>query len=103
MWSDILESLVQDAEGRHPQGGRGSLKLKEVKWVVAYLLNRERIHVPGLPTSLEPFFIDVFTDIAVNALVAVLNDHELLKGQMCRRRLDVGAPSGGGRTRWGAG
>ena len=80
VWSDILESLVQDAEGRHPQGGRGSLKLKEVKWVVAYLLNRERIHVPGLPTSLEPFFIDVFTDVAVNALVAVLNDHELLKG-----------------------
>jgi hypothetical protein len=27
VWSDVLESLVQDAEGRHPQAGRGSLKL----------------------------------------------------------------------------
>ncbi|HXW80346.1 MAG TPA: hypothetical protein VEJ84_12650, partial [Acidimicrobiales bacterium] len=43
VWWDVLESLVQNAEGRHPQEGRGSLKLKEVKWVVAYLLNRERI------------------------------------------------------------
>jgi hypothetical protein len=80
VWTDVLESLVQDAEGRHPQSGRGGLKLKEVKWVVAYLLNRERINVPGLPKVLQPFFVDVFTDVAVNALVAVLNDHELLKG-----------------------
>ncbi len=36
VWADVLESLVQDAEGRHPQDGRGALKLKEVKWVVAY-------------------------------------------------------------------
>ena len=80
VWADVLESLVQDAEGRHPQDGRGALKLKEVKWVVAYLLNRERVRVPGLPTALQPFFVDVFTDVAVNALVAVLNDHELLTG-----------------------
>jgi hypothetical protein len=80
VFADVLESLVQDAEGRHPQSGRGGLKLKEVKWVVAYLLNRERIDVPGLPKALQPFFVDVFTDVAVNALVAVLNDHELLKG-----------------------
>ncbi len=94
-WIGLVEALVQDAEGRHPKPRRGALKLEEVKWVVAYLLRREKVRIPGLPRFLDPLVDDALADLTVDSLVAVLNDHGLLKGTPVTRRARLS-----GEVRW---
>lgn len=97
VWVDVIESLVQDAEGRHPRPGRGTLKLAEVKWVVAYLISSGRFRIPRVPSALQPLVADVLADVTVNAFVALLKDHELLVGLTVSRSTRL---SGAARWWW---
>lgn len=74
-WAEVVDTLVHDAETRHPRG-RGDLKRREVKWVVRYLLESEEIQFG--PVLLRPLLIDAAADIMIDGLVVVLKDHDAL-------------------------
>lgn len=84
-WIRLVEVLAQDTEGRHTGRGRGALKSDEVKWVLAYLLRSGRFRLPRVPYFLQPLAIDVFADITIDALVALLNDYDLMSGRQTSR------------------
>jgi hypothetical protein len=77
VWVDLIEVLVQSAEGRYGAVGRGDLKKDEVKAVVVYLLRTGKFRIPNVPDYLQPVVVDVVADISVDAVVAVANQRGL--------------------------
>lgn len=84
-WIRLVEVLVQDAESRNRHDKRGTIKSGEVKWVLAYLLRTGRFQIPQVPSYLQPLAIDVVADLTINAVVGVLDDHDLKTGSPVRR------------------
>jgi hypothetical protein len=91
VWIDVIETLVQDAEGRHGARGRGAVKRREITWVVEYLLRTERLRIPDVPAALQPVAIDLCAEVSIRALVTVLDDHALLMGRPAARSARVAA------------
>jgi hypothetical protein len=77
-WVDLLELLVQDTEERFgTQPGRGEFKADQVKAVVRYLLRAERFSLPRVPDYLQPLVLDVVVDWSIDAVVEIVNEHDL--------------------------
>jgi hypothetical protein len=77
VWVDLIEVLVEAAEGRYPEKGRGGLKKEEVKGVIIYLLRVGRFELPRVPDYLQPVVTDVIADFTVDAIVTLTNDYRL--------------------------
>ena len=76
-WVDLIEVLVQSAEPRYKERGRGGLKKEEVKGVVLYLLRTGRFELPQVPDYLQPVIVDAIADFTVDAIVKLANENGL--------------------------
>jgi len=78
VWIELVETLVQAAErsyGRAP--GRGALKAADVKAALEYLVHRHPLKLPGVPTAIEPFLVDVGIEWTIDVVVRIANRHDL--------------------------
>lgn len=72
-WIDLVRVLVEHTEGRYKGSHKGALKASEVKSVLLYLLKIERVHLPGIPSYIEPIIGDLGADIAIRIIVTLAN------------------------------
>jgi hypothetical protein len=78
VWIDLIEVLVQEQERRWgPRAGLGRFKSAELKAVLAHLLRKQRVGLPGIPREFTPLVIDYFVDWAVDAIVMSCNRYGL--------------------------
>jgi hypothetical protein len=78
-WVDLVEQLVHDAEWRYPGPGLGAMKKAEVREAFRYLVRSGRLQLPmppGVPLVLRPLVGDVAVSWVIDAIVALLNDHD---------------------------
>jgi hypothetical protein len=84
-WMELVSVLVQSAEKRYPQKGRGRLKKEQVKTAIRYLLRADKFKIPDIPDSLKPFVIDAVVDWSIDVLVCITNENSLWdKGESVR-------------------
>ncbi len=67
-WIGLMETLVQAAEQRYPNG-HGSRKKGQVRAAVHAIYNDAGITLPGVPRDLTPLVINVTIDWVIDALV----------------------------------
>jgi hypothetical protein len=75
-WVDLIEVLVQNSEQRYGSApGRGALKADEVKEIVRYLLQTDRLdlNIPNVPKPLQPVIVDILVGTLVDAVVSLAN------------------------------
>jgi hypothetical protein len=72
-WIDLVQVLVVHTETRHGSPGSGTLKKREVKAAIAYLMRSDRVDIPHVPRVVEPIVVDVIADFAVDVIVDFLN------------------------------
>lgn len=79
-WINLIDVLVQNTEQRYgSKPGHGQIKAAEVKGVLRYLLQIDRLDlgIPAVPRYLIPVVIDGVVDITINGLVLVANRYGL--------------------------
>lgn len=78
-WTNLLEVLVQETEidyGTAP--GRGRIKASQVKAVaIRVLVDQPGLRIPRVPPFLTPLLVEAVVDVAVDAVVLVLNRNSL--------------------------
>jgi hypothetical protein len=73
-WADLIEELVQSAERQYgTRSGQGALKTSEVQEALRRIL-RDRIDLPRIPAYLDPLIVDVIVSVAIDLVVAIVND-----------------------------
>jgi hypothetical protein len=93
VWVDLVEELVHDAEWRYPGSGLGQMKKAEVRGAFLYLVRSGRLQFPfppGVPAFLHPLIMDVAVRWLIDAIVALLNDHDVWEPAPRRRTLREG-------------
>jgi hypothetical protein len=80
-WFQFLEEVVQLAEARYgTESGRGAFKAQQVKAAVRHLVAKSKSPLKGILLTLGPGSVDVFLDVMITTVVAVLNQRKALWG-----------------------
>lgn len=80
-WFDFLEEVVQLAEKRFgSESGRGAFKAQQVKAAVRHLVAESKSPLKAILLTLGPGSVDVFLDVMLTTIVAILNQRRALWG-----------------------
>lgn len=76
LWIDLVEALIQECE-RREGAAPGAYKANQVKAALIHLWIKEKVDLPNVPRFLEPLLIDVVISWVIDAIVLLLNRHDL--------------------------
>ncbi|MDA0167616.1 hypothetical protein OJ998_00840 [Solirubrobacter taibaiensis] len=77
IWTDVIDSLMQDAEREYGPNAAGDLKKRRVKGAMLRWLRRAKVHLPVVPNALEPLAFERIVDWTIELVYPLASGNDL--------------------------